>query len=76
MEKFNVPKPCLQVGFLSFVCEAIVAFKIKSLGNFVTSAAYEKLTLNRTDIRNETCKFPQCLRFFLLRVIKKGIFLI
>lgn len=55
MEKFNVPKLCLQVGFLSFVYEAIVAFKIKSLGNFVSSA-HEKLILNRTDIRNETCK--------------------
>ena len=55
MEKFNVPKPCLQLGFLPFLCKAIVAFKIKSLGNFVTSA-HEKLTLNRTDIRNETCK--------------------
>ena len=75
MEKFNVPKPCLQVGFLSVVWEAIVAFKIKSLGNFVTSA-HEKLTLNRTDIRNETCKIPPMPSIFLLRVIKKGIFLI
>lgn len=72
MEKFNVPKPCLQVAFLSFVCEAIVAFKIKSLGNFVTSAAHEKLTLNRTDIRNKTYKIPPMPSIFYCVLLKKG----
>ena len=73
MEDFNVPKPYLQVGLLSLVCKAIVAFKIKSLlssGNFVMSA-HERLTLNRTDIRKETYKI-NANRLFYCVLLKKG----